>query len=264
MKKQVTYPMEAFALAMIIFSRTMKEAMIVGICIVFANLMMYFIRDLFHLKEKLGAVMIGTVPALIAFGIMLSQTGMISITKDRFFDRENLFVIAAAVCIVIMLIKHHACDESAEIDYNEVLFCDAWAYGTYVLFAILRQYLTDGTLYTLKITQENVLFSGAYAKTAFGLIGAGIILAIFNAATRSRSGSTSALWVCIPAIALEVPFVLKNVPEVLGLVLGCVIVAAAYLVLRLKLKYSDTSSTTAGLPIEMILLGMVCMIATVL
>ncbi|MDD3369907.1 MAG: hypothetical protein PHP50_13680 [Lachnospiraceae bacterium] len=256
MTKQIKYPMEAFALAMVLFSAGMKEAMIVGIGLIFSDVLQCVLREFSN--KQYGQTISGIGAALTCgvIYVMCTLAGIIPELKQ---------VVGFAV-LGLLLVKHNETKygaEQAETDYNAILFADAIAYGVYVLFAAIREYLAGAAVFGYELAEAPVV-STAFGKPMIALVGAGLAVALINGLLKTKSEPNAALWVCVPAILLEVPFVWNHVPELAGMAVGVVTVGVVYLTLRKKLAFADTDNHLEGIPVEMVMLGIVYMIFSLL
>ena len=253
MTKKMKYPMEAFALAAVLFSAGMKEAMIVGIGLVFGDVLQYVLREFF---KKQYANTISAVGAALTCGAMYLMSVLVGITPGA------KQVIGFAV-LGLLLVKHQESkkdsDENTVTDYNAVLTADAIAYGFYVLLAIVREYLAGATIFGFNLP-ETAIVSSSYGKPMLALIGAGIMAALINRVLKADSDANAGLWVGIPAILLEVPFVWNHAPEWIGTIVGVAVVGVIYVTLRKKLVFSNTEKHIEGLSVELVMLGIIYMI----
>lgn len=249
----VYYPMEAFALAMILFSSGMKTAMLVGIGLIFGDVLLYVLHENFDKTYRQAISGVGIIATAGVIGYILNYVGAT-------LNAKTLLGLGA---LGIMLVKYHEDFDEETPDYNKVLWSDSVAYIFYVLLAVVREYISGGVIYDVKLTKLGFM-SHSFGKVMFALILAGLMLGIINLILKAESKKNAAVWVCVPVIILEAPFVWNNVPEWLGTVVAVVFMLVIYLTFRKKLASSKASSRLSGIPVELVTLGMMYMIFSLL
>ncbi|MDO4499883.1 MAG: hypothetical protein Q4B60_01280 [Erysipelotrichaceae bacterium] len=253
MDKKIKYPIEAFALAMVLFAADMKTAMLLGITLIFGDVLNCFLSDL--LGDKYNKAIISQIACLVMFGSSLLMLGV-----DKLAVKEVL-----ALGVIWFAMFKHAMD-NAEIDehvYGDILFKDSIAYLVMVVLAIIREYLAKGKIFGFALNSF-AINSTAYGKPAFALIFAGLAIALLNKLFKMESDENTALWVCLPVICVEIPFVLDNVSTMVGTFIGATVVSILFVSLRKRLVFSETLSHIKGLASEMALLGFIYMIVAFL
>lgn len=249
MVNKVKYPIEAFALAMVLCSSSMKVAMLVGIALLAGDVLSHV------LCEKLGNKQTAGIAGALGTAMFLALAlGLNHVTLE--------LKVILTIAVLAALVGKHVLDVE-ESDYDDVLFGDSIAYGALVMVAIVREYLANAAIFGYGLSAATV-GSKAYGNAMMGLILGGLALALVNKILKTNGNKNAALWVCVPTILLEVPFVLKNVPEVLGMIVGMVVVGVMYYTFRNKLTFSDTCENAKEVPVEMVLLGMIYMVVTIL
>lgn len=254
MEKKIRYPIEAFALAMVLFSTEMKTAMLVGIALIFGDVLSCFLQEAAQEKGFNKAVAAQAASLVMAGGILVMLQ-----------QKELSWQLALSVAAICAAQFKHACDnaETSEYSYGDVLFADSIAYGAMVLLAVIREYLAGAEIFGYNLP-EAAVGASVFGKPMFALIGTGLAIALVNRVLKTASTADAALWVCLPVIVLEIPFVWNNVPELLGTVVGALMVAVLYVTLRKKLVFSETLPHIAGVPVELAMLGMMYMVVTIL
>ncbi len=252
--------MEAFALAMILFSSGMKLAMVVGIGVIFGDVLQYVLRENPVGRYEYSMQGAGAVITAAALYLMAGAAGF---TVDG-------RMLAGFAMIGVLLMKHQedrkhekAQDDSTFTDYNDVLICDTIVYGAYVLMALVREYLTKGALYEISFTKLGFV-SGAFGKPMSALIMTGLLIALLNRVLRAEASKGSSLWLCLPVILIEPAFVWDNVPETFGTIVGIAVTALIYLTFRSKFILTNTKDNIRELPLETVTLGMIYMIFSLL
>lgn len=251
MEKNVRYPIEAFGLAMVLFSTGMKEAMLAGIAVVFGHVLMNVLFDNTGKAAKNVCEIVSGVLTAAAIVLMPMIAGV----------ELTIWQRAAAVVIGVLIAKH-GMDAEGESDYNEILLADALCYGAMVLVAIIREYIGTGAIYTITL-KKNTLISADLGRAMIALAAAGILLGIVNKIVNSGSAKNAALWVCIPVIILAAPYVKGDALVSVPMIIGMVIVLAVYLASRTLLQFSDNKENMDGVPVEMVLLGLIYLIAAI-
>lgn len=247
MVKKVKYPIEAFALAMVLFSTGMKEAVLVGISMIFGDILLCVVHE--KTKEDNANVLAGICSfiTVVAMGLMFTFTGGKADTQ-----RTIRFVL-----IAVLLFKHLKDNfEIKEFDFDDILFTDSIIYASFILLELIREYCSTGKIFSFTLPKCWFVTSG-FAHPMFALVLVGVLVAIFNKYFQNETDEKAALWVCLPIIVLEVPIVIQNVLENDGKIFGIVISMIIYLTYRKKLDVLHLPKWMQGIPAEMILLGII-------
>lgn len=253
----VFYPMEAFALAMVLYSGGMKEAMLAGIGLILGDVLLHVLQDNFRDKYQRAFSGMGILVTVAVLTYCWDMAGLP-------VDVKTLLGFGA---MVLLLGKQHDDLEKAGADvvpdYNRILWADSVAYGFLVLLSMVREFMSGGSMFQVELTEWSIL-SHAYGSPMLALILAGIMLAATNAALKTEFKKDAALWVCIPTILLETPFVLNHVPEWLGTIIGVLFMLILYYTFRKKIFHPAVSKYFRGIPVELVTLGMMYMIFSIL
>ena len=251
------YPMEAFALAMVLYSGGMKEAMLAGIGLILGDVLLHVLQDNFRDKYQRAFSGMGILVTVAVLTYCWDMAGLP-------VDGKTLLGFGA---MVLLLGKQHDDLEKAGSDvvpdYNRILWADSVAYGFLVLLSMVREFMSGGSMFQVELTEWSIL-SHAYGSPMLALILAGIMLAATNAALKTEFKKDAALWVCIPTILLETPFVLNHVPEWLGTMIGVLFMLILYYTFRKKIFHPAVSKYFRGIPVELVTLGMMYMIFSIL
>ena len=237
MTNKVKYPIEAFGLAMVIFTTSIQTAAIMAVALVVVDLVISM------LQGKLGNKVCAAISAIAAYVLVI----VIGNINDLGLSYS---LIAPAFALGVLSGKHYYFDE-AEESIPAVVMAGAGM----VILGVVRQLLSNGS---------SSFVSNAYGKAMFGLILAGMVIALVNKINKTNGNTQAGLWVCFAAIICEAPFVLDAFGEIGGMIAGMAVVAVMYYTFRTKLVFSNAEETTQGLPLEMALLGMIYMIVTIL
>ena len=252
MTRTKRYPAEAFALAMVVFSAGMKEAMLTGICLIFGDVLQCVLRECFGAKYNwVVSALAAVVTGVAVYGMFLFA----GLTPETW----QLFGMGL---LAVLMVRH---DEGREgtPEYDDVLFSGSIAYGLYVLVAALREYLAGANIFGFELFQAGVV-SASFGKPMLALIFAGLTLAVINRILKTASSEDAALWVGIPVIFLNIPFVWNHGPELLGQIIGIATVAVLYVTLGRKLIFADTEKHIEGLPVHLVMLGIIYMVFGIL
>ncbi|GEM_PF-4133011 len=249
MTKQLRYPAEAFALAMVLLSGGMKQAAVVGIGLIFAAVLQNVLRE--NLGEKY------TAPVSMAGAVIGTAAiyGMLVLTDMTPGIKETAALAAAALLLVVS-------DERAktqDIDYNALLLQSACAYAVYVVFSLAREYFGHAEIFGFELPKIG-LVSHAYAKPMLALFVAAVSAAVINRILKVKSDAKAGLGVALPVLLIEAPFVWNNVNEIFGTIIGTLFGMIIYLSLRKRLALADTEEHIAGLPVELAMLGIIYMV----
>lgn len=249
----VYYPIEAFALGMILFSEGMKTAMLVGIGLIFGDVLLHVLHENFGKTYRQAISGVGIVATAGVIAYIIGYAG-------GTVDTATLIGLGA---LGVLLVKHHEDHFEEEPDYNKILWGDSVAYICFVLLAIIREFISGGTVFGNKLTKLGFM-SHSYGKVMFALILAGIMVAFVNAVLKCECKKNAAVWVCVPTIILEVPFIWNNVPEWAGTIVAILFMMVIYLTFRKKVSMSNTGKYFKGVPVELVTLGMMYMIFSIL
>ena len=249
----VFYPIEAFALAMVLYTGGMREAMMAGIGLIAGDVLFHVLHENYKDKYRRAFGGLGLFVIVAVFIYCWNRTGLP-------VDVNTLLGFGA---MATLLGKYHDDLKMPTPDYNKILWGDSVAYGFLVLLAAVREFVSGGSIYAVELTKWGIM-SHAFASPMFSLIFAGIILAFVNGVLKVECKKDAALWVCIPTILLETPFVLNNVPEWLGTIIGVLFMLIIYYTFRKKITRPAVSKSLRGIPVELVALGMLYMIFSIL
>ncbi|MDO4467034.1 MAG: hypothetical protein Q4C49_08505 [Bacillota bacterium] len=251
MVKKFSYPLEAFALALVLFSSGMKEAMLVGIALIFGDVLISFLNE--RGQAIKNAAIIGSIVTAIAMAIMFVFTGA----------KLEAGIVLRIVVVSALLVKHALAHAQEEKDFDAMLFADSIAYAVFVAVSIIREYLSTSAIF--KIALPKVAFcNSALGQTMYVLILGGIAVALLNSILKTEADEVSGLWVCVPAFVLETGVLFQNVLEADGQILGIVVVGILYLTYRYLVNKVNLPKVLSNAPIEMIILGVIYLVFSIL
>ncbi len=250
---KTNYPIEAFALAMVLFTNGIEEALIVGTVLIAGTLLGDLLAR--HMKPAIACVTGGVVTFLGLIGC-LAAVNLISIQN---FSEEYLFALLLAVLVARHVIE--GADDAADM---QIMKQNYIMLAAMIMVAAVREFLSEGALFGYTLTSAGFV-SSAYGRIYFGLIFAGIGMAAANAVTGTAISSDS-LWVAVPAaLAMMISAVSGGFSSAaLGTLAAAVISVVLLTGIRKRLVYSTPGKYIAGLPIEMISMGFLTMILTVI
>lgn len=253
---KLSYPAEAFALGILLFSAGMKEAFAAGILVILAVTFAEFLKNL--LKNSLPVwslrlcVFMGTgalcasafVTGFAALGIRLS-------------------VALWVMCGVIgLLCARHALFSTAGSLYGQRLYESAFAWGFWTLLAAAREFLSSGTLFENAVRQASFQ-SKAFGESAFAFLLAGLTLAFTNGVLRKSCRGLNSLFVFLPAALFIRLSAADSVGQIVGTLWAILLPTALFLSVKRTLRFSRTSNAYRGLPVDMLAAGFIYMIVSV-
>lgn len=251
---KIKYPIEAFALAMILFSKSMKEALVTGIIIIFLTTLGYVVKKFLGDSKPAWARYLTILIAVLSVGYGIFQIVFINIIPMEM----NTKVTLLQLMICLLIVKHlYVKDEDATV--NELLYESAIAFACFIGIGILREFGATGSIFGFHIVDLTFMTSN-FQGIILGFLFAGSALALTNGIIKKRVEKLNSLWVIIPALLAYGPLSLKNVNEIITLIIGAIIAILLILSIRYKIVYSSLGNAFKKLPIELISIGIVYMI----
>ena len=245
------YPVEPFAVAFIMFTASMQQAVIVGIMLLAASCVGCVLRSVpVSGGQWTNSILSGFLTAAAIVGSFLYVGVQL--------DTMTIIGIAFLALFVVRYVFLMGGNESV----NNLVLQGAVAYRMLMLAAYFRELLGSGTLFGSLIT-DGAAVSGAYLKPAFGFILAGLGLGLTNRILKC-SDSDESLWTLVPMTVLYSPFVLGGVPEIIGGLAGTVLALVAFMAVRQRLLYSSPLPYMKRLPVHFLTMGIIYMVMTVL
>ncbi|NLP35160.1 MAG: hypothetical protein GX359_08215 [Clostridiales bacterium] len=247
------YPMEAFALAMVVFSLNMQEALITGILLLLITVVGIVLDQAFGRALPSWSRKVCSIILIVAVTYSLFQIVFIRILQGN-LDNKAIFLHLA----IGMLIARHVISND-EFDYNNLLYESAFAYAALIIIGALREFLSFGTIFAFEIADFNFFTSG-FQNMIIGFILSAIAIAILNKSFGYEEVNTESLWVIIPAVFAYQPFSLDLPWESVGIVISIVSAIVLILSVRMYLVFSKISKEWRKLPIELLSTGMIYLI----
>lgn len=235
------YSVEAFAFAMVVFATNLETALVAGAILVVGTIL----GDMLAAKiNKMAAAVIAFVVTAALIAAALAYTGLAS----------GDYVEA---CLAGLLVGKHVYDgveDAAGCSLKE----NYTALAVLAAAAVIRELLTKGAVLGYGVLEGEVL-SNAYGKVYFGLIFAGLGIAAVNALVK-KEAAVDSLWIAIPAVAVNVLAAGSMVKAVVSAAIAVVLLVGV----RSKLVFSDTGKYFAHVPVEIISLGFLMMMLTII
>lgn len=247
------YPMEAFALAMVVFSLNMQEAIITGIVLLLITVLGMVLDQAFGRHLPSWSRKLCLTILIVAVTYSLFQIVFIKVLQGN-LDSKVVFLQLA---IGVLIAKHVLSND--EFNYSNLLFESAFAYGSLILIGILREFLSFGTIYSYEIMDFDFLTSG-FQNAIVGFILSAIAIAILNRAFGYEELNTESLWVIIPVVLVFQPFSLELPWESIGILISIFAAVLLILSVRMYLTFSKVSREWKRLPIELLSMGMIYLV----
>lgn len=235
------YSVEAFAFAMVVFATNLETALVAGALLVVGTV----------LGDMLAARMSRMAAAVIAFVVTAALIAL-SLTYTGLASGEYV-----EACLAGLLVGKHVYDgveDAAGCSLKE----NYVALAVLAVVAVVRELLAKGAILGYGVLEGGIL-AGAYGKVYFGLIFAGLGIAAIDALVK-KEVSVDTLWIAIPVILVNV----LGAGSIIKAVVAGVIAVVLLVGTRSKLVYSSTGKYFAHVPVEIISLGFVMMMLTII
>lgn len=244
------YPMEAFALAMVVFSLNMQEAMITGILLLLVTVLGMVLDHAFGRLLPVWSRNICLVVLNVAVTYSLFQIVFIKVLQTD-LDIKTVFL---HIVIGILIAKHLI--ENETFDYNNLLYESAFAYGALILIGLLREFLSKGTIFTYELA-DFAFFTSGFQNVIVGFVFGAIAIAVINRVFDYEDVKTESLWVIIPTLIVYQPFSLNLPWESVGTVIAIIVSILLILSVRMYLTFSRIYREWKRLPIDLLSTGMI-------
>lgn len=255
---KVRYPIEAFALAMVVFSQNMRDALITGILILLITILGLVIDRLVGDKIPKWSRYSCNIILMIALTYSLFQIIFIAVLGYELVDTAYLFHIFIGI-----LIAKHIIDTDGDTDYNRLMLEGAGAFAVLLLISIIREFMSEGSIYGFEIANFRLLSYG-FSQTVMGFLLAGIGIAILNRIyygdIEADIQKTESLFVIVPIVLVIQPFTIDSVNPSASMVLTIVIVLLLLYSIRKYLVFSRLSKEIKHMPVELLSTGIIYMI----
>lgn len=241
---KVRYSLEAFALAFVLYTTGLELALVAGAIIVAATILGDVLAGM--AGKTVGAV----VAVIAAFAALYFSVSYVGLGAGDYSD----YVGAALVAV---LIGKHVMDGVDAASTGEILKQNYVALIILAVMALVREFLGGGAVFGYEVADFGVI-SSAYQNDYFGLIFGGLGIAAVNTIIK-KEVKTESLWVAVP-VAVMAAIAGASVSAVVAAVIAVVLLISV----RGKLTFSCTGKYFACLPVEMISLGFLTMMLTVI
>ena len=242
---KTNYPMEAFALAMVVFSLNMQEAMITGIILLLITVLGFLFDQFFGRKLPAWSRKLCMVIILLAVTYSLFQVIILGYFKGNLDQRTVFLQLAIGALIAKHVLK------AEEINYSSILYESAFSYGALILIAVIREFLSYGTIYDYKLTDADFLTSG-FQNVILGFLMSAIAIAVLNRIFRYEDLKTESLWVILPVILVNQPFSMDLKWESIGVLVSIAVAILFVYSVRMFLIFSNVRKEWKRLPIELV------------
>lgn len=253
---KLKYPAEAFALAIILFSASMKASFAAGILVILTVVFAEFLKNLLEsfvpgwsLKS---CVFIGTASvSASAFTLGFSELSIPVETETWLL----------AFIIGIFAAKHVLANQ-LEAEYGEIFWESGILWGFWVLLAVVREFLGTGKIFGNDIVQT-AMQSKTFTEVFFGFLTAGLALAFTNGVLKKKCTAVNSLLLILPIVILARPFTMDSFGEIGGIIWTMVVPIIMFISVRRTLRFSRTGKAFRGLPAEMLSMGFIYMILSI-
>lgn len=253
---KVRYSIEAFALAMVLFTTGLETALIAAAVIVFGTIL----GDL--LADKAGKTAAAVIAAVVTCAVLIAAllyTGLVSGT--------GICVEYVSAVLAAVLVGKHVYDGVEEAGTGEILKQNYVALAVMAVVAVIREILGSGAVFGYEIGSFAVI-SSAYLKNSMGLVFAGLALAAVNGILKKEAAGDS-LYVAVAVVLTTVAAAaLKgsgvDATAVIKSVISSAIAVVLLVGIRRKMIFSTPGKSFAGLPVEIISLGFLTMMLSVI
>ena len=250
---KIKFPVEAFALAMILTTNTLAEAVIVGVLVLFGTLAGMLARVVLGDEKRMQEVEV-----MITF---FATFGSIYLINPDYVNSTDLWAATFTVVALGLLTAKFVWQAPAEMcsDYKGVVRQSVWAYIVLLVIAFFREFLGKGTLLGYDVLAHGLVATG-YQHTFFGFIAAGFGIAFLNRILDLDSSEFQSELIIVPTALIAPPFAFKSLPFAFSAALSLFLVVIYLVSVKGRIMYSDTQEHYQAMPIELIAVGIVYMI----
>lgn len=253
---KLKYPAEAFALGIILFSAGMKEAFAAGILVILSVVFAEFLKNLLESAVPEWSL---KLCVCIASGAVCASALLVGFAALGTVLSAGTWII----CFVIgLLCARHVLSGAVEAEYGDLLFEGAVAWGFWILLALAREFMTDGSIFGYTVMKASVQ-SVAFRESFFAFLTAGLALAFTNGVLKKNCIGMNSLYVFIPAAILIRPFTMDSFGKAIGIAWTILVPVVLFLSVKQTLKFSRTAKAYRGLPIDILAAGFIYMILSI-
>ena len=253
---RLKYPAEAFALGMILFSAGMKEAFAAGILVILAVIFGEFIKNLLE-------------PVIPDWSLKLCVCiSTASLSASAFLFGFTALGIQVEISTWIMTFilglfaAKHVLVEKLDGEYGELFWESGLVWGFWVLLALIREFMTGGTVFGNLIWQGEFQ-SKSFQEMTFGFLVAGLSLAFANGILKKKSGKSWSMLLVAAVVIFARPFQMVSFGELAGLIWTIAVPIVLFYSVKKTLRFARTGSAYRGFPVEMLSMGFIYMILSI-
>ena len=241
---KVRYSVEAFALAMVLFTTGLEAALIAGAVIVAGTVLGDMMAE--KMAPKGAAVVAGIVTAALLIGGM-SFAGLMELSAN--------VELIGAILVAVLVAKHVS--EGTEGAEGNVIKENYVALVVMLVIALVREVLAGGAVFGYEVAEFTAM-SASYGKNPMGLVFAGLGVAAVAAIVKKEAVGCSRCVAIAIAVMTVASAALAGGNIVKAVVSGCIAVVALVSVQK-KMIFSTPGKSFAGFPVEVISLGFITM-----
>lgn len=255
---KVRYPLEVFALAMVVFSQNMREALITGILIMLLTTLGLVLDSIFRNMIPKWSRNACIIILMVSLTYSIFQIVLITVLKLKVETTTYILHVFLGI-----LISKHIIYAEDDMDYSRFLFEGAGAYAILLIISIIREFMATGAIYGFKIAESDY-FSYGFSEAVMGFLLAGIGIAILNRIyykdLNVNAVNTDGLITILPVVLVIQPFIIDSISPTVSMVITIAIVLILYISIRRYLIFSRISREIKNLPVELVSVGIIYMI----
>lgn len=250
------YPMEAFALAMVVFSQNMRQALITGVLILLITTLGLVIDQTFGSKIPKWSRDSSNIILMIAFTYSIFHIVLIAILGYEVQNTDYIVFVFLGI-----LIAKHIIYSDENTDFNYLLLEGAGAFATLNIISIIREFMVEGAIYGFKIVEHGFRSHG-FSNVIMGFILTGIGFSILNwIFYRDKLIiKIESLLVIIPVVLVMQPFTIDSINQSASMVITIAIAIVLFYSVRKYIVFSRLSKEIKNLPVDMVSMGIIYMI----
>jgi len=255
---KVRYPMEAFALAMVIFSQNMRNALITGILIILITTFGLVLDGSVGIRLPKWSRYSSIIILLVALTYALFRIVLIAVLGYDIDNTESVFHIFLGI-----LMAKHVIHADEDRNYNLLLLEGAGAFAALLIISIIREFMAEGSIYGFKIADFNYKSYG-FSQVIMGFILAGLALAILNRIFKYRDIKTEGFYVILPVALLVQPFTIEGMETSVSMIIAIAAVALMLYSVKKHLVFSRLGKEIKSMPAELVSAGIIYLILSML
>ena len=239
------YPMEAFALAMIVFTLNMQEAMLTGVILLFTTVLGMIVYQILDSLLPSWSSKASTAIFIVAVNISLHHI----IVNWYFQYGSDIQGSLLQLAVGLLVAKYVVLKE--EFDYGRLLYEGALAYIGLILIGLFREFMAFGSVFNYQLANYGFM-TESFLNVIIGLLLSGISIAILNHMFDYEVQGEESLWVLIPVVLLYQPFVIEAIPELISALIAITATIILMYSVRMYLVFSNINRHFKKLPIEIL------------